>query len=273
MEDKQTPGDQDTTPEQETPSAGPADRGETTTRTDNGTPQHEPGTGDSGSGWPDLAAYVAALRAEHASWLERVTAVQTQLAAVRPVLAGIASQYAVLGIEEDLAQLNEQVLGGAAIVQTVRLAFDLERYVAIFWPSAGDPRPTMAREGDEGEYRVEIWLHMDEQGRGRVRVEGEKKLEAPLPTSRERLRRVLISAIQSPRFVPSTAGAPGEEAMTTGQQPAEGEFEEQPVEAATPRPGDPEDQLPPEEQVIPLGPSAGGSGDDKPDSPASEPET
>ena len=207
------------------------------------------------SGWPDLDAYLAQLSAEHAAWAERLTLVQTQLAAVRPAVLGIATQYAALGIEEDLARLNELVLGGAAMVQAVRFAFDLERYVTLFWPVARDPRPEMARPEAEGEYRIELWLLVGPDGRGRIRVEGAKRLEAPLPTTRERLRRVLLSALQAPRYVAASA-AEGEEEPVEQQPQSAPEPDEQPVEQASPRPGDPEEQPPPEEQVIPLGPSA-----------------
>lgn len=223
----------------------------------------EAGGGTSSTGWPDLDAYAAQLREEHAAWAERLLAVETQLASVRPSLLSLAAQYRALAIEEDLELLNRMVLGGTAMAQSLRLGYDLERYVSLFWPAAGDPRPTMARDDADGEYRVEVYLHLGPDGRGRVRVEGEKRLEAPLPTSRERLRSVLLSAIRSPKFVTASGTAtPGDE--PTAGQPHAGQSDvkqepatpdEQPVEEASPRPGDPEDQPPPEEQVIPLGPS------------------
>ena len=213
-------------------------------------------SGGATSDWPELDAYREQLRAEHAAWTERLRAVQTQLAAVSPILAGIAAQYAALGIEEDIHRLCEEVLGGAGMVQRVRFDFDLERYVTLAWPAPADPRPELAAAHSEGEYRVDVWFGIDPDGRGRVRVEGAKRLEAPLPTSRERLRRVLLGAIQAPRYVSPTAaeaaaaGAPQPEA----EQPAAA-AEETPVESATPRPGDTEAQPPAEEQVIPLGPA------------------
>lgn len=107
----------------------------------------------------------------------------------------------------------------------------------------------MAEAHAEGEFHVGVWLGIGPDGRGRVRVEGEKRLEAPLPTSRERLRRVLLSAIQAPRHVPASAeGAPAEEEPASPSEPA--------PPPAEPRPGDAEDVPPPEEQVIPLGPSS-----------------
>jgi hypothetical protein len=232
--------------------------------------------------WPDLDTYCAQLRAEHESWLERLTALQSQLAHLQPALLGIAAQYRALAIEEDLDQLNRLVLGGAAMAQTLRLGYDLERYISLLWPAAGDPRPTHARPDSEGEYRVDVLLHVGPDGHGRIRVEGEKRLEAPLPTSRERLRRVLLGAIQAPKFVGRTgedaaeaaaegsttpaseqAGEPPHDGRLEGQAEAAAQAEprtevgtDEPVPAAEPRPGDPDDQPPPEEQVIPLGPAS-----------------
>ena len=234
------------------------------TRTANGAGAETESGPNPSSGWPDLDAYCAQLRADHAEWTERLSAVQTQLAAIRATLGGIGAQYGALGIEEDLEHLNELVLGGAAMCQSVRLGFDLERYVALFWPVSVDPRPTMVRPEAEGEYRVEIWLHLGPDGRGRIRIEGEKKLEAPLPTSREKVRRVLLSALQSPKFVAHAGDAsPGEGEETARQSEggasdeprSEAQADEQPVEEATPREGDPHEQVPPDEQVIPLGPA------------------
>ena len=219
------------------------------------TPAGEETGAEPASDWTDLDAYRAQLRTEHAAWAERVTLVETQLASVQPAALGIASQYQALGIEEDLERLNETILAGAAMVQTARLAFDLERYITLVWPVAGDPRPEMAREDGEGEYRIEIWLHVGPDGRGRIRVEGAKKLEAPLPTTRERLRRVLLATIQAPRYVMPSVRAGEEEGMEQDRTQTPPASDEQSVEEASPRPGDPEDQPPPEEQVIPLGPS------------------
>jgi hypothetical protein len=127
-----------------------------------------------------------------------------------------------------------------------------------------------------------VLLHVGPDGRGRVRVEGEKRLEAPLPTSRDRLRRVLLGAIQAPKYVSrpgeSTAVAKGETDATATQERTDGQPASErpagrleaeadteprreagtdgPVPAAEPRPGDPDDQPPPEEQVIPLGPAS-----------------
>ena len=225
------------------------------------------------SDWTDLDAYCGQLRADYAEWADRLRTVQAQLAAMRATLGGLGAQYVALGIEEDLERLNELVLGGAAMCQSVRLGFDLERYVALFWPVSVDPRPTMVRSEGEGEYRVEVWLHIGPDGRGRIRIEGEKKLEAPLPTSREKVRRVLLGAIQAPKFVAHAGDVSPEDGEPTAtaaesqgaEQPgADTEANEQPVEQATPREGDPNEQAPPEEQVIPLGPAHAEPSDEAP---------
>jgi len=207
-------------------------------------------SGEPASDWPELDEYRGTLRAEHVAWAERLTTVQTQLGSVRPILDQIAAQYAALGVEEDIARLSEQVLGGAGMVQRVRFDFDLERYVTLAWPASTDPRPELAAAHAEGEYRVDVWFGIGADGRGRVRVDGAKRLEAPLPTSRVRLRGVLLGAIQAPRHVPGPA-VEGETAEAGAEPPPD----EEPVEGASPRPGDADAQQPPEEQVIPLGPA------------------
>lgn len=232
------------------------------------------------SGWPGLDSYCEELRVEQTDWAERLDAVETQLLSLRATLAGIAAQHHALGIDEDLELINERVLGGVAMAQSVRIGHNLERYTALLWPAAGDPRSSMVRDDDDAEYRVEIWMHLGPDGKGRIRIEGEKRLEAMLPTSRERVRSVLIRAVQSPKLVSkgevqaseSEAPQPSAEQPPVEQPPVEQPSaerpEQQPVEEATPRPGDPQDQPPPDEQVIPLGPSedaAPRSSEDKPD--------
>jgi hypothetical protein len=220
-----------------------------------GEPQQDAASAERASDWPELEEYRTQLQSEHAAWVERLTAVQTQLGSVRPILEQIATQYAALGIEEDIARLCEQVLGGAGMLQRVRFDFDLERYVTLAWPAPADPRPELAAAHAEGEYRVDVWFGIGADGRGRVRVEGAKRLEAPLPTSRARLRSVLLGAIQAPRYVPSPT-TEGRSTEAAGEPPPDNE----PVEGATPRPGNPDDQPPPEEQVIPLGPAGSAEG-------------
>src|SRR5262245_12517341 len=153
------------------------------------------------SDWPALDAYREQLRAEHAEWRERIDTLNTQLLGVQPILDTIAAQYAALGVEEDLLRLSQAVLGGAGMMQRVRFDYDLERFITLAWPAPTDPRPPLAQAQGEGEYRVDVWFGIGPDGRGRVRVEGAKRLEAPLPTSRERLRAVLLAAVQSPRHV------------------------------------------------------------------------
>src|SRR5215207_8122210 len=91
--------------------ANGAQSGDETRRDSGGTEQH----GD----WPDLDAYCSQLRSEHEAWLERLTALQAQLAHLQPAVLGIAAQYRALAIEEDLEQLNRLVLGGAAMAQSL----------------------------------------------------------------------------------------------------------------------------------------------------------
>ena len=239
------------------------------------------GDGGAHPDWADLNAYCEQLREEHETWSERLSALHSQLVHLQPALLTVAAQYRALAVEDDLAQLNQLVLGGAAMAQTVRLGYDLERYISLLWPAAADPRPSHARPESQGEYRVDILFHVGPDGRGRVRVEGEKRLEAPLPTSRERLRRVLLAAIQAPKYVgedgEESAGAgASEQAAGDGTQPPADQEQrvsdeertevgtDEPVPEAEPRPGDPHETPPPEEQVIPLGPAAEGEAEEKP---------
>ncbi|MGD9890618.1 MAG: hypothetical protein AB7U18_04905, partial [Dehalococcoidia bacterium] len=108
------------------------------------------------SGWNDLDAYCEQLRGEHAVWAERIDVIDTQLLALRVTLAGIGEQYRALGIEDDLALINERILGGAGMAQSLRIGHDLERYTALIWSAAADPRPAMTRSDEDTEYRVEV---------------------------------------------------------------------------------------------------------------------
>src|SRR5215208_4661360 len=239
------------------------------------------GTDAAHSDWADLNAYCGQLRAEHEAWSERLTALHSQLVHLQPALLTVAAQYRALAVEDDLAQLNQLVLGGAAMAQTVRLGYDLERYISLLWPAAADPRPSHARPESQGEYRVDILFHVGPDGRGRIRVEGEKRLEAPLPTTRERLRRVLLGAVRAPKYVGkegeesagpgeskgesgSGSAAPPEQAPNVTDEERTEEGTEQPVPEAEPRPGDPHETPPLEEQVIPLGPASEGQAEEKP---------
>ena len=207
------------------------------------------------SNWPALDEYHARLRADHTDWAERLDTVQTQLLAVQPVLASLAEHYKQLDVEHDLHQLRAATLGGAGLIQSGRFDFDMERYVALIWPAAADPRPDLAGVEGGGHYQVYVSFTINDGGRACVRVQGEKRLEANLPVSREKLRSVLLQAVQRPRHVPGpdegVADIPTDDTLPD-------ETPDQPVESARPRSGDPDEQAPPEEQVIPLGPSDGG---------------
>lgn len=209
------------------------------------------------SDWPDLEGYREQLRADHVEWSERVSAVGAQLAALAPALVALAAQQRALGILDDLERLNEAVLGGAAVTQTLRLGYGLERYLVLFWPAALDPRPTLAQAAGDGEYRVEVYLHVGPDGQPRIRVEGARRLEAPLPTSRARVRGVLLSAIQNPKLVVAGGGAEDETGAVPPTERAQPAADGPPPDdrPSAARPGDADQAPPPEEQVIPLGPS------------------
>jgi hypothetical protein len=216
--------------------------------------------GEAPGDWPDLDALHARLRADNSAWAERLDTVQTQLGTVQPLLATLAEQYEQLAIEEDIHRLRAATLGGAGLIQSGRFDFDMERYLALIWPVAADPRPDLAGVEGGGHFQVYVSFTINDAGRACVRVQGEKRLEANLPVSREKLRSVLVQAIQRPRHVPGpdegVADIPDDDAPAS-------EAPDQPVESASPRPGDPDEQAPPEEQVIPVSaaddPSAGGT--------------
>lgn len=221
------------------------------------------------SGWAALDEYARALRAEHAEWAERLGAVRGQLATAAVLLGQLERGYHDLGVEEDIALLREHVLGGAGAIQRLRFDFDLERYVALAWPAPADPRPDLAGAHAGGEYMVSIWFGMGEDGRGRVRVEGEKRLEAPLSTTRERLRGVLLRAMQAPRWIARPGedeGPASEEEDEMGRRQPDEEAESPHAEGASER-GAPED-LPAEEMVIPLGPAGDESDEEDEDGAA-----
>lgn len=204
------------------------------------------------SDWPDLDQLATQLRADQQDWAERLATVQTQLLTVQPLLTTLAEQYEQLAIEEDIHRLRAATLGGAGLIQAGRFDFDMERYLALVWPVGADPRPELAGVAGGGHYQVYVSFTINEQGRACVRVQGEKRLEASLPVSREKLRSVLLQAVQRPRHVPGDdegiADRPADDAPSDAAS-------ELPVESARPRSGDPDEQAPPEEQVIPLGPA------------------
>lgn len=201
--------------------------------------------------WAELEEHLAALRAEHAAYAEQMEALTQQTSIMRGVLEQLATYATTLGVEEDLIRLCDQVLGGLGTVQRLRSPLGFSHGVSLFWDAQTDPRPSLARPGAPADYVVNVLLYLGDDGRPRVRVEGAKRLEAPLPTSRTRLRGVLLQAIQNPRLVSQPGAEPEEQPATA--QPATDDEEHRRRREPHHEDGTPD--LPAEEMVIPLGPS------------------
>lgn len=171
--------------------------------------------------WEELDALCRELEASAGPASESRAHLRTQLEALRPGLELLDRHYQELGAEEAMAQVRERLLAGAGVIQRIVFDYGLERLLALMWPAAADPRAELAEA--RGEYRVEVWLRMGEDGRPRVRVVGEKRLEAPLPVAREKFRGVLLGAVRAPAFIAHPAA---------GEQPADAAAEAPPAEPA-----------------------------------------
>jgi hypothetical protein len=150
--------------------------------------------------WQELDDLCTEVQALNATWAERRTRLETELDALRPILDLLDRYHAELAAETALDAVRTRLLGGAGVIQQTSAAFGLERLAVLAWPASADPRPDLS--GATGEYRVEVWLGVNEQGRARVRVVGAKRLEAVLPVPVEKFRAVLLGAIRAPAFTP-----------------------------------------------------------------------
>ncbi|MBI2761364.1 MAG: hypothetical protein HYX51_08070 [Chloroflexi bacterium] len=176
------------------------------------------------SGWEELEQLCNELREAAETWSERRSRIDAERQAIQPVIDQLEQHYTALAVEPALEQVREHVLGGAGMRQRMHSTYGLERLAALWWPAAVDPRPDLATA--EGEYRIEVWLGVSEQGRPRVRIVGERRLEAALPVSVEKFRSALLTAVRRPAFVPyahedasshPAADEPSEEAETPRQ--------------------------------------------------------
>jgi hypothetical protein len=150
--------------------------------------------------WEELEQLCNELQEAGEAWTERRSRIDAERKAIQPVIDQLEQHYAALAVETALEEVREQLLGGAGVTQRMHSTYGLERLAALWWPAAVDPRADLATA--EGEYRVEVWLGVSEQGRPRVRIAGERRLEAVLPVSTEKFRSALLSAVRRPAFVP-----------------------------------------------------------------------
>jgi hypothetical protein len=164
--------------------------------------------------WEELDALCAEAHALDSAWSERHARLVAEMESLRPILDLLNQHHQQLAPEQALEQVRERLLDGAGIIQQTSASFGLDRLVVLAWPAAADPRPELS--GKAGEYRVEVWLGINEQGRPRVRVVGAKRLEAVLPAPIARFRDVLLSAVRAPAFTPVVSDEP---APDSGDQP------------------------------------------------------
>ena len=233
--------------------------------------------------WEELDALCQELPAGDGSESDVRAQLKAQIETLRPALEALDRHSSDLRTEEALMLVRDRLLSGAAVIQHISFEYGLERSVAMIWPAALDPRPDLAREG--GEYRIEVWLRMGEDGRPRVRVIGARRMEASLPVAREKFRAVLLGAVRAPAYVEHAhehGGAAPAGASGTAEAPVETEAEsppESPVDAAEPdqdiadtagRTGVSAEEMeqpapPAEEEAIPLGPAAAPGAPNGPD--------
>ena len=154
---------------------------------------------------------------------------------LRTLLEALAAAQQELQIDEHITHINDRFLLGGGMVQRWEVFGGLERVVTLAWPAAADPRPERRDAG--GEYRLEVWLGLHDNGRPRIRITGAKRLQALLPVSAENFRAALLAALREPTL----AGREGEAPDTDDQSAEPSAAETAPgEEPAPPHAGDPE---------------------------------
>lgn len=189
--------------------------------------------------WDELDALCEELHALNDEASERRAHLAAELESLRPVLDLLDRHDADLAPGPALEAVRTRLLGGAGVIQRTATAFGLDRLLVLAWPAGADPRPDLSVAA--GEYRVEVWLGLSEQGRARVRVVGAKRMEAALPVPVEKFRAVLLDAVRAPAFTPYPTSEDTEKNAAPAPEPAaEGEDDTftpaAPPEAAHPEP-------------------------------------
>jgi hypothetical protein len=157
-----------------------------------------------------------------------------------------------LAAEAALAQVRDRLLAGMGVLQHLSFELGLERRLALVWPAAADPRSELS--GTAGEYAIEVRLWMGEDGRARVRVTGQKRLEAVLPVSREKFRGALLSAVRAPLFTRRPSEAEATRPAEAASPPSSGTGTPAGAEAPSAASGD-RPVPPPDDTPIPMGPA------------------
>ncbi len=160
---------------------------------------------------------------------EPEAAMLTQL---RAAATGLAAHTAELHIEELLEQLRDRALSGRGEIVQRRGMYGVEWLYSLVWPAAADRRPE--RAAMPGDLHLSIWLgYHESNGRACVRILGEKRLEAYLPVSEDKLRSAIIAGLRAPAFAAypeppppaapneSAAHAPGSAFSPESDEPAE----------------------------------------------------
>ena len=177
--------------------------------------------------WPELDALLDELRAGNDERWQEAQELRKQFEQLQSRLQVLAEQYTGLQVHETLQMLNDRLLSGMGTIEMVHSGVGIEYIAALVWPAYFDPRASGDDASKEGLYRIDVWLGPGMQdGQPRIRISGEKRLEAKLPTNTERFRGALLSVFRSPRFVAREAGerepedepAP-ETAASAGQEP------------------------------------------------------
>lgn len=150
--------------------------------------------------WDELEQLCQAALAEGSAVTEQRTAATAARESFQPLIDSVTAHAVTLDAPGALRLVRERLLAGAASLHETTFEYELERLSVLTWPAAADPRPDLARA--RGEYRVEVWIGLSEQGRPRVRVVGDRRLEATLPAPREKFLDALLRCIRAPLFVP-----------------------------------------------------------------------
>ena len=169
--------------------------------------------------WEDLDTLCREIEEANAEWVVQRDRFTAGLAAVQEALERVEQAQRELTPDLLLDNVRTRLLGGVGMVQRLTLDFALERLTALTWPAAADPRPDLA--GAAGEYRVEVWLGLNERQRPRVLIVGAKRMEALLPVPVERFRSVLLGAVRAPALIARDGAMAADGATTEQATPSE----------------------------------------------------
>lgn len=214
--------------------------------------------------WPELDALLEEMQAEDAERWQAAQELRKHFEQLQPQIQVVAQQYETLQVQASLQALNDRLLSGMGTVELVHSGVGIEFIASLVWPAYVDPRGAAEESAKEGLYRIEVWLGPGMQdGQPRIRISGEKRLEAKLPTSTERFRAALISVFRNPRFAPREAPAEAPDQEPDGEQAARSDEESETVGAmpaaseGSTEAGAPEQPSVTEsEAAIPMGPPA-----------------